>query len=70
MKTKKKLYSIALASTALVLFLILISSTVSASTVQSISSTGPYAYITNYQDGNVSIIDTANNTVTATVSVG
>ncbi len=70
MKTKNKLCSIALASTALVLFLILISSTASATTEQNASSTGAFAYITNYCDDNISIINTTTNTVTATVNVG
>ena len=70
MKTEKKLYSIALASTALVLFLILISSTALASTVQSALPTGTYAYIANPTSNNVSVIDTATNTVTARVEVG
>ena len=39
MKTNKKLYSIALASAALILFLILVSSTVSAATEQNASPT-------------------------------
>ena len=33
-------------------------------------ATGPFAYITNSWDNNVSVIDTATNTVTATVNVG
>jgi YVTN family beta-propeller protein len=36
----------------------------------SITYAEPYAYITNYADGTVSVIDTATNTVTATVPVG
>ena len=64
------MYPIALASTALVLFLILISSTALASTVQSALPTGTYAYITNPTSNNVSVIDTATNTVTARVEVG
>ncbi len=31
---------------------------------------GPQAYITNFSDNTVSVIDTASNTVTATVPVG
>ena len=31
---------------------------------------GPYAYITNYGSNNVSVIDTANDTVLATIAVG
>ena len=70
MKINTKSCSTVLALTALVLFLILISSTASASTVQNSSSKGPFAYITNYESNNVSVIDTATNTVTATVNVG
>jgi 40-residue YVTN family beta-propeller repeat len=70
MKIKTKLYSIAFSSAFLILFLILISSTASASTVQNSSSNGPFAYITNYGNNNVSVFDMANNTVTATVPVG
>jgi YVTN family beta-propeller protein len=69
MKTNKKLHSLALA-VALILFLILVSSAASAATEQSASPAGPYAYITNYYDGTVSVIDTATNDVTATVPVG
>ena len=70
MKTDKKLHSVFLASAALILFLILISSTVSAATVQSASTTTPCAYITNRYSNSVSVIDTATNTVKATVDVG
>ncbi|MDY9927291.1 PKD domain-containing protein, partial [Methanosarcina sp.] len=38
--------------------------------VQSASPMVPYAYITNYGSNTVSVIDTASNTVTATVNVG
>ena len=69
MKIKKISYSITLASAFLILFLIFISSTASASTVQSASSTGPSAYITNEFSNTVSVIDTATDTVTATVDV-
>ena len=58
MKPNNKLYSIALASTAMILMLV------------SIAGASPYAYITNYGDDNVSVIDTATDTVTATVNVG
>jgi YVTN family beta-propeller protein len=68
-KQNKKLYSVTFTSVILVLFLILISSTTSAATEQGSSSAGTYAYITNY-DGTVSVIDTATNTVTATIPVG
>jgi len=70
MKTDKKFHSVVLASAALILFLILISSTVSAATVQSASTTAPCAYITNRYSNSVSVIDTATNTVKATVDVG
>ena len=33
-------------------------------------ASGPWAYISNFSDGTVSVIDTATNTVTATVMVG
>ncbi|CAH1194081.1 40-residue YVTN family beta-propeller repeat-containing protein [Candidatus Nitrotoga sp. BS] len=33
-------------------------------------TSGPYAYITNYGSNNVSVIDTANDTVLATIAVG
>ena len=68
MKNNKKLHPAALAL-AVILFLTLVTSTASADPVQG-SDTGPYAYITNYADGTVSVIVTATNTVTATVSVG
>jgi YVTN family beta-propeller protein len=58
MINKQKLYSIALLSTAMILMLIGVAGAV------------PFAYITNQVDNTVSIIDTATNTVTATVSVG
>jgi YVTN family beta-propeller protein len=64
MKINKKPCSVILALTALVLFLILISSTASA------SSTGPYAYIANQRNNSVSVIDTSTNTITAAVNVG
>ena len=31
---------------------------------------GPFAYLTNFDDGTVSVIDTASNTIVATVNVG
>jgi YVTN family beta-propeller protein len=58
MITKQKLCSIALASTAMILMLM------------SIAGGTPFVYITNSGSNNVSVIDTATNTVTATVSVG
>ncbi len=70
MKMNKKLCSVALASTAIVLFLILTLSTTSATTTQSNSNTAKYAYITNSGTTTVSVIDTAKNKVTATVNVG
>ncbi|MDD4250193.1 MAG: beta-propeller fold lactonase family protein, partial [Methanosarcina sp.] len=69
MKFKEKLYSLALVSTAMILFLILISSTASAAPVQSASPTVQYAYVTNWNNI-VFVIDTATNNVTATVPVG
>src|SRR5208283_3722988 len=56
-------------SVALVYFLILCSSYALASSDQSDSHTVPYAYITNHESDNVSVIDTINNTITATVPV-
>jgi YVTN family beta-propeller protein len=70
MKMNKKLCSVALASTAIVLFLILTLSTTSAATAQGTSNTAKYAYITNSGATTVSVIDTATNKVTATVNVG
>ncbi len=70
MKVNKRIYSAALLSTALVLLFILVSSTASAANEQGTSSAGTYAYITNYNDDTVSIINTATNTVEATVDVG
>ena len=35
-----------------------------------VASAAPFAYITNYGDNNVSVIDTSTNLVTATVTVG
>ena len=58
MKNNKKLYSIALASIAMILMLV------------SIAGAAPYAYVPNSGDGTVSVIDTSTNTVTATVHVG
>jgi YVTN family beta-propeller protein len=54
---KQKLYSIALASTAMIFMLI------------SIVDAAPFAYITNQADSTVTVIDTATNNVTATVTV-
>ena len=36
----------------------------------SIADADPYAYITNYGDNNVSVINTTTNTVTNSVNVG
>ncbi len=55
---KNKLYSRALVSTAMILMLV------------SIAGAAPFAYITNYGSNTVSVIDTATNNVTATVTVG
>jgi len=52
----KKLYSIALVSTAMILML------------TNITGAVPFAYITGW-DGNVSVIDTATNNVTAIIPV-
>ena len=57
MRNKEKFYSTA----AVLFFLISISSVVSAA---------PFAYITNYEDNTISVIDIATNNVTATVDVG
>src|ERR1035437_7227856 len=58
MINKQKLYPIALVSAAMILMLI------------SIAGAAPFAYITNNASNNVSVIDTATNTVAATVNVG
>ena len=58
MINKQKLYSIALVSAAMILMVV------------SIAGAAPFAYITNNASNNVSVIDTATNTVTATVNVG
>ena len=56
MKNGDKSYSIALASIALVLFLILVSSTVSAASVQNSLAREPYAYISNANNNTTSVI--------------
>jgi len=56
MINKKKLYSIALVSTALVFIVV------------SIADAAPYAYISNYGDNEVVVIDTATKLVVSTVS--
>ena len=58
MINKHKLHLIALVSAALILML------------TCIVSAAPFAYITNFNDNTVSVIDTANTTITATVPVG
>src|ERR1035437_3733405 len=58
MINKQKLYSIALISAAMILMLV------------SIAGAAPFAYISNIASNTVSVIDTANNIVTATVNVG
>ena len=69
MKNKEKPDPIFLASITLLLFVMIVSSTVLVATAQS-SSPATYAYITNGESNTVSVIDTATNTVTATVPVG
>jgi YVTN family beta-propeller protein len=68
MKNKDN-FLIFITSVALVYFLIICSSCALASSEQSNSHNASYAYITNLESGNVSVIDTINNTVTATVPV-
>jgi YVTN family beta-propeller protein len=70
MKKIKNSSRIILASTALLSFLILFSSPMAVGVAQSASSEATYAYITNGGSNTVSVIDTATNTVIATVSVG
>jgi len=70
MKINKKLQSAALIPVALILFLVFVSSAASATTDQGASSAGTYAYITNEFSSTISVIDTATNTVTATVPAG
>ncbi len=69
MKNKNILYSKTFVSLFIALFLIFISSTASADPVQGASPVAIYAYIAN-QDGTISVLDTTNYTITATVSVG
>ena len=52
------------------LFLIIIMSMVSVVTAQSNSPAPQYAYVTNFKDETVPVIDTATNTVTSKVKVG
>jgi YVTN family beta-propeller protein len=58
MVNRNRLYFIALISVAII------------SIIVSIAGAAPFAYITNEGNKNVSVIDTATNTVTATVNVG
>jgi PGF-pre-PGF domain-containing protein len=69
MKSKNILYSKTFVSLFLVSFLIFISSTTLADPVQGASPAAIYAYISN-QDGTISVLDTTNSTITATVNVG
>lgn len=70
MTITNSLQKLILGTLVLVLFLILVSSTVLAVTLQNSSSTEPYAYITNPTNNSVSVIDTATNNVTTVVKVG
>lgn len=58
MTNRIKLYSMALILTAMIFMLV------------SIADAAPFAYITNHNSNNVSVIDTAKDVVTATVNVG
>jgi len=58
MINNKKLYSTVLASIAMIVMLV------------SIAGAAPFAYVANGGDNTISVIDTATNTVTATVNVG
>jgi|SRR5665647_2179732 len=69
MKKADKAYSLVLASTAFLLFLIIFSSTESVSTAQSDSS-AEYAYVPNEKSNTVSVINTITNTVISTLPVG
>jgi len=68
MKKNENSYPLISALTAL--FLIIASSPVLAAAEQNTSSMVTYAYITNGGSNNVSVIDTATNTVEAAISVG
>ena len=68
MENQKK-FLILVTSIALVYFLMIFSSCTLASSEQSTLNTAPYAYITNHDSDKVSVIDTINNTITATVPV-
>jgi YVTN family beta-propeller protein len=58
MINKRRLYSIALVSTAMILMLM------------SIAGAAPFAYITNQGSNTVSVIDTATGTVSSPVKIG
>ena len=58
MINKKKLYSITLASTALILMLM------------NVAGATPYIYVSNLGSNNVSVINTTSNIVTTIVNVG
>jgi YVTN family beta-propeller protein len=64
MKKKEKSYLIILALTAFFLFLI------TSSSAQSTYFKGQYIYVTNHQDNNIYVIDTATNSITTIVEVG
>jgi YVTN family beta-propeller protein len=68
MKINKGINSVALVLAALILYFIFVSFAASAATEKSTMPIGTYAYIPN--DGHISVIDTATNTVIATVPVG
>ena len=67
--THKDFYTKILASISVFLFLILFLSTASAA-AQNALSAGTYAYITNIESHNVSVIDTSNNTLVTTIPAG
>ena len=58
MINEQKLYLLTLMSVAMIFMLV------------GIAGAAQFAYITNFNDNTVSVIDTANNTVTATLQVG
>lgn len=66
MKNKENFFSIVL----FFLFFVSLSSTALVANAQSALPAGPYAYITNSGNNTTSVIDTATNSVTATVEVG
>jgi YVTN family beta-propeller protein len=69
MKKGDKAYSLVLASTALLLFLIIFSFTGAVSTAQSDAS-AEYAYVPNEKSNTVSVINTTTNIVISTLPVG